>query len=73
MEDHRDDADAADDLDHENGVVGPEAPEADALEQAAEVRPAGDEDAGGVGEVPEADALEQRRALGGDEDDEERR
>jgi hypothetical protein len=47
-----------------------EAPEADAVEQGAEVVPNGDEQ---VAEIPlgvdPADAVEQRRTVGGDEDD----
>ncbi|HSJ52020.1 MAG TPA: hypothetical protein VLA90_12180 [Actinomycetota bacterium] len=71
-EDYRDDAEAADELREEPGVPDdPEVPEADALEQTRDVRPAGDDLPSEVGDRPEADALEQARAI--DEDDEDRR
>jgi hypothetical protein len=48
----------------------PEAPEADALEQATPVRPDDDgDDQVRIGpEVPEADAVEQARAVGTDDE-----
>ncbi|MFD4028887.1 hypothetical protein ACFWRV_36060 [Streptomyces sp. NPDC058576] len=50
---------------------GPEAPEADAAEQRADVRPEGDERAESVDPAAanEADVAEQRRAIPLDEDD----
>lgn len=72
MEDHRDEAEQAEDVVHQDGPIAPDAPEADALEQSAEVHPAED-DEDVVGDAPEADALEQRRAVGDDEGDDERR
>jgi hypothetical protein len=71
MEDVRDDADAADDLrTAEAGEPGrPEVPEADDLEQRAEVRPGAEEEPDEVGDRPESDALEQARGAGGDEDE----
>jgi hypothetical protein len=47
-----------------------EAPEADAVEQRAEVVPESDEDVGDIPlDVDPADAVEQARTVGGDEDD----
>jgi hypothetical protein len=73
MEDHRDDADAADDLEHAPEPRDAETPEADALEQAADLAPATDDDGDAVGDAPEADALEQRRGLGDPDDLDDRR
>jgi hypothetical protein len=73
MEGYRDDADAADDLEHRPDLQAPETPEADALEQAAELDDAADDEADAVGDAPEADALEQHRPAGGDADADERR
>ena len=71
MEDRPDEAESAEEIEHPQ-EVGDETPEADALEQAAELRPGEDDDDGELGDVPEADALEQRRGLGSDEDDDRR-
>jgi hypothetical protein len=47
-----------------------EAPEADAVEQSAEVVPDGDEPVADIPlDVDPADAIEQRRVVGGDDDD----
>jgi hypothetical protein len=73
VEDRRDDAEAAEDVVHDNDAIGPETPEADALEQGTDVRSGEDDERAGIGDAPEADALEQRRAAGDDEEDEDRR
>lgn len=76
MEEHvRDDADAADDVRAaEVGEPGrPDVPEADALEQAAEVRPEAVGEPDEVGDRPEADALEQARGVDDDDEDVDRR
>jgi hypothetical protein len=77
MEEHvRDDADAADDLrrDEAGRPVRPEVPEADELEQRAEVHPGADGEPDEVGDRPEGDALEQARgAEGNDDEDVDRR
>jgi hypothetical protein len=65
VEDYRDEADAAEDLEHEPDVQATEIPEADALEQASELDPEPDEP-GEVGDAPEADALDQQRPVSGD-------
>jgi hypothetical protein len=70
----KDEADAADEELEARRDVPSDAtvPEADALEQAADVRP-DEDDAAEVGDRPEADALEQARGVGDDEDVDERR
>jgi hypothetical protein len=73
VEDYRDDADAAQDLEPPSEPATAETPEADALEQAAEVDPTIEDEPAAVGDAPEADALEQRRPLGGDPDADDRR
>jgi len=50
----------------------PAVPEADALEQAADVRPSSEEP-NQIGDRPEADALDQARAVDEDDDVDERR
>jgi hypothetical protein len=73
MEDYRDDSEAVEDLPEPSPpVASPEVPEADALEQAQDVRPAEDEVPDELGLVPEADALEQARAAGEDDRDDYR-
>ncbi len=73
MEDYPEDAERAEELEREPDELAPETPEADALEQAAPVDPAPDDElADPVGDVPEADALEQRRGFD-DEDLDDRR
>lgn len=63
---------AEEELESERADPGaPEVPEADALEQAADVRPPAEEP-DGVGDRPEADALDQARAVDDDEADERR-
>jgi hypothetical protein len=70
VEEYRDDADAAEELEREPDVEAPEVPEADALEQAAELGAEDDDEPTSIGDAPEADALEQRRVAGdADEDD----
>jgi hypothetical protein len=71
----RDEADAADEeLEARDEIPSDEpVPEADALEQAADVVPTNDEEPAEVGDRPEADALEQARAAGGDDEVDERR
>lgn len=73
MEDYRDEADAAEDLEPRSEVEAPEAPEADALEQAAVLDAATEDEGDPIGDAPEADVLEQRRAVGGDDDADEHR
>jgi hypothetical protein len=64
MEEYPEDAERAEELERDTHELGPETPEADALEQAAPVDPAPEDDsADPVGDAPEADALEQRRGL----------
>jgi hypothetical protein len=74
MEDrYRDDAEAADEVRQAEAPEpgDAEVPEADALEQARDVRPGAEDRPDRVGELPEADALEQARGI--DEDDDEDR
>lgn len=70
-----DDADAAEDV--RETETGPprdaEVPEADALEQASDLRRPAEEEPDAVGDRPEADALEQARGVGDEDEDEERR
>jgi hypothetical protein len=73
MEDYRDEADAAEDLEHAPEEPGAEKPEADALEQSADLAPSTDDEADTVGDAPEADALEQRRGLGDPDELDDRR
>ena len=69
MSDQRDEADAADDLpDRPTQPGDAQVPEADALEQAAELS-APPEEPETVGDAPEADALEQGRGVADDDDD----
>jgi hypothetical protein len=70
----RDEADAADEArGDERGVPTDEpVPEADALEQSADVVPRDDDTPREVGDRPEADALEQARDAGEDDEDERR-
>ncbi|HEX6331298.1 MAG TPA: hypothetical protein VF129_08440 [Actinomycetota bacterium] len=72
-ETYHDDAEAADEVREGEGPApdAPEVPEADALEQARDVRPAADDLPDQVGDLPEADAIEQARGV--DEDDDEDR
>ena len=74
MEDYPDDAERAEELQRAPDTSGPETPEADALDQAAPVAPADDDDqTEAVGDAPEGDALEQRQAVRDDADADERR
>jgi hypothetical protein len=68
-----DEAEAAEEaLEARTGSGDAVVPEADALEQAADVRAPAEERPDTVGDKPEADALEQARGVG-DEDEEEYR
>jgi hypothetical protein len=74
MEDYRDEADAAEDLERPPEEPDAEKPEADALEQSADLAPTSDDEAeAAVGDAPEADALEQRRGLGDPDELDDRR
>lgn len=69
MEDRRDDAEAAEDLVPVANPPAPDVPEADALEQAAEVQPTDPDVPEEIGDAPEADALDQQRPVEDPEED----
>jgi len=74
MEDYPEEAERAEELERDPDELGPETPEADALEQAAPLDPSPEDDrADPVGDAPEADALEQRRGIDDDQDVDYRR